>query len=29
MAGESEILSRLFMFATHQQMIVLQNDLGC
>ena len=29
MAGKSEILSDLFQFATHQQIIVLQNNLLC
>ena len=29
MVGESDILSDLFQFATHQQIIALQNDLGC
>ena len=29
MAEESEILSDLFQFATHQQIIVLQNNLLC
>ena len=29
MVEESEILSDLFQFATHQQIIVLQNNLLC
>ena len=29
MVGESEILSDKFQFATHQQNIVLQNNLYC
>ena len=29
MVGESEILSDLFQFATHQQIIVSQNNLLC
>ena len=29
MVGESEILSDIFQFTTHQQIIVLQNNLYC
>ena len=29
MVGESEILSDLFQFETHQQIIALQNNLYC
>ena len=29
MVGKSEILSDLFQFATHQQIIALQNNLYC
>ena len=29
MVGESEILSDSFQFETHQQIIVLQNNLSC